>query len=374
MQLPAQRILIIGGGFSGMSAAIQLAKSNHRIDLVEIDAGWRSYGAGISISGPSLRAMGTLGILNEFQQQGWCADGCDMLTASGHLMLTIPTPRVAGDDVPGGAGIMRPVLAKILADKTRAMGVNVRLGCTFSKLDMQDDVVIVNFTDGTQGSYDLVIGADGVFSRTRDVVFPHAPKPRYTGQGVWRAVLPRTIERASMYMGEHAKAGFNPVSKDEMYLFVTENRPSNEHVPDDQLVPQLRALLAEFTAPEIVQVRDGLGATSRIVYRPLEGMLLPQPWHRGRVLLIGDAVHATTPHLASGAGIGIEDGIVIADELSRAGSVAEALQRFGQRRWERCRLVVENSFRLGVIEIEHGSKQEHAELMRVSMAALLQPV
>jgi 2-polyprenyl-6-methoxyphenol hydroxylase-like FAD-dependent oxidoreductase len=103
-------------------------------------------------------------------------------------------------------------------------------------------------------------------------------------------------------------------------------------------------------------------------------MLLPLPWHKGRVLLIGDAVHATTPHLASGAGIGLEDGIVIAEELDRASSVAEALQRYDQRRWERCRMVVQNSLRLGQIEIEGGSQQEHGELMRVSQEALAQPI
>ena len=121
-------------------------------------------------------------------------------------------------------------------------------------------------------------------------------------------------------------------------------------------------------------MREALGPDSRIVYRPLEGMLLPQPWHRGRVMLMGDAVHATTPHLASGAGLGFEDGIVIAEELDRAGSVAEALQRYDARRWERCRLVVQNSLRLGQIEIEGGSTQEHAKLMHESVAALALPI
>ena len=93
------------------------------------------------------------------------------------------------------------------------------------------------------------------------------------------------------------------------------------------------------------------------------------------MVLIGDAVHATTPHLASGACIGIEDGLVLADELGRAGSnVGQALQAFQVRRWERCRMVVENSTRLGEIEIAAGSKEEHAQLMRTSMMALAQPI
>jgi 2-polyprenyl-6-methoxyphenol hydroxylase-like FAD-dependent oxidoreductase len=91
-------------------------------------------------------------------------------------------------------------------------------------------------------------------------------------------------------------------------------------------------------------------------------------------VLIGDAVHATTPHLASGAGIGIEDAIVLADELADADDLDSALERFQQRRWERCRMVVENSARLGGIEITGGDKEEHARIMRKSFQALAQPI
>jgi 2-polyprenyl-6-methoxyphenol hydroxylase-like FAD-dependent oxidoreductase len=121
-------------------------------------------------------------------------------------------------------------------------------------------------------------------------------------------------------------------------------------------------------------LREQLGEHSQIVYRPLESLLLPQPWFKGRVVLIGDAVHATTPHLASGACIGIEDGLVLADELGKNGSVEDGLKAFQNRRWERCRMVVENSGRLGEIEISHGDKQEHARIMNASFATLSEPI
>ena len=91
-------------------------------------------------------------------------------------------------------------------------------------------------------------------------------------------------------------------------------------------------------------------------------------------MLIGDTVHATTPHLASGACIGIEDAIVLADELSRHDDVSAALVAFENRRWERCRMVVENSGRLGEIEIAGGDKEEHARIMRASLMALAEPI
>jgi 2-polyprenyl-6-methoxyphenol hydroxylase-like FAD-dependent oxidoreductase len=371
-----KQALIIGGGFSGMAAAIELRKRGIAVDLVEIDRSWRSYGAGLTVSGPTLRALGALGVLPQVRSQGFCADDCDVCAADGQPLTRIPTPRIAGPDVPGGGGIMRPVLAAILSEVTRSSGTAVRLGCTFAALDQSHDKVNVTFSDETHGEYDLVIGADGLHSAVRTAVMRQSPMPRYTGQGVWRAVVPRptALERPVMFMGAHHKAGFNPVSQQQMYLFLTEDRPTNERVPDGQLVPQLSALLMEFSAPMIQQVRASLNAYSQVIYRPLEAMLLPLPWVQGRIVLIGDAAHATTPHLASGAGIGIEDALVLAQELQAGPDVPTALDAFQKRRFERCRLVVENSLRLGEIERIAGSQSEHSALMRSSMAALLAPI
>ncbi|MFZ4288194.1 FAD-dependent oxidoreductase [Variovorax sp. HJSM1_2] len=370
-----QRILIIGGGFSGMAAAIELRKAGHTVDLVEIDAGWRSYGAGISLGGATLRAFRQLGVLDAFLEQGAASDGVQLFLPDGAPLGTLPTPRLAGPDVPGNGGILRPVLARILADATRASGTNVRLGCTFSAMRQEGETVEVDFTDGQRQRYDLVIGADGLYSKVRETLFPQAPKPRYSGQAVWRAVLPRPPEVTStmMWMGR-VKPGLNPISASQMYLFLTENRPDNQHVAPETFVPQLRALLEGFSAPLLRNVREHIDDQASIVFRPLEGLLLPRPWHQGRVVLIGDTVHATTPHLASGACIGIEDALVLADELSRAPSVGGALNAFEARRWDRCRMVVENSFRLGQIEIEGGSKDEHGQIMRDSLMALAQPI
>ena len=376
MTATVKNVLIIGGGFSGMSAAIEFTKRGVAVDLVEIDAGWRSYGAGISLGGATLRAFRTLGILDDFLARGNAADGVDLCTPQGELISQIPTPRIAGADVPGGGAIMRPALAEIMAAATRRAGVNVRLGCSFKSLTAHADGVEATLTDGSASLYDLVVGADGLNSKVRQWLFPMAAKPRYTGQGVWRAVLtrPAGVERARMWMGGAVKPGINLVSKTHMYLFLTEQRPTNDHVPVDQQPAVFRDLLAPFPDALLQTLREQISEHAQIVYRPLERLLLPKPWFAGRTVLIGDAVHATTPHLASGACIGIEDGIVLAEELSNTGSVTEGLNRFQDRRWERCRMVVENSSQLGELEITGGDKAEHARIMRESMMALMQPI
>jgi 2-polyprenyl-6-methoxyphenol hydroxylase-like FAD-dependent oxidoreductase len=372
----AHKILVIGGGFSGMAATIQLRKQGCAVDVVEIDPGWRSYGAGISLGGATLRAFRTLGVLDAFLVQGFAADGVDLFTPAGQPIGSLPTPRLAGPDVPGGGGIMRPVLAKILADATRASGAHVRLGCSFTAIQQDADGVDVQFTDGSQQRYDLVIGADGLYSQVRTTLFPAAPQPLYSGQCVWRAVLPRPaeVQRTMMWLGPKVKTGLNAVSQEEMYLFVTEDRASNERLDAQQFPQMLADLLAPFPAPLMQSVRAQITADAQIVYRPLESLLMPQPWYQNRVVLIGDTVHATTPHMASGACIGIEDAIVLADELAADTPLAAALDRFQARRWERCRMVVENSVRLGEIEISGGDKAEHGRIMRETLMALAAPI
>ncbi|MFK7828707.1 MAG: FAD-dependent oxidoreductase [Congregibacter sp.] len=375
MSALVQKVLIIGGGFSGMSAAMQLCKQGIETHLVEIDPDWRAEGAGISVGGATLRAFQALGILDEFLEQGSVQPALEVIAPNGQLIQTIPNPSV-GADIPGGGAIMRPALAKILSKKVVEAGAKVRLGYSYSSITQDDDGVSVTFENGSEDRFDLVIGADGVYSKTREWLIPNAPKPRYTGQGVWRAVLPRPPEASNtmMWVGPKLKTGINPMSKDQAYMFLTEDKEVNERIPEEQLLPKLKELMGTFPAPLVQTMRDQLDETSQVQWRPLEGLLVPLPWFQGRVVLIGDAVHATTPHLASGACIGIEDAIVLAEELASHSTVRDALTAFGQRRWERCRMVVENSGRLGQIEIEGGDKEEHANIMRQSMQAMGQPI
>jgi|TARA_R110001592_G_scaffold233674_2_gene491287 2-polyprenyl-6-methoxyphenol hydroxylase-like FAD-dependent oxidoreductase len=376
MTLPAQKILIIGGGFTGMSAAILLKQLGADVELVEIDPNWRTDGAGITVSGPSLRAIEAIGVLPQFKAQGAITEGVKIFNAEGMQIKEIQTPAVPNSSIVGGGGIMRPVLARILGEATKAKGVDVHLGVTFSRIEEIGDQVHVTFSDGRSGQYDLVLGTDGVFSQVRQTLFADAPTPQYTGQGVWRAVIPRgDVSCAMQYLGPKGKVGFTPVSDTEMYLYYTEARPTmDKFFEAHELVPHLSSLLEQFSAPEVVKIREGLGESSQIIYRPLEGMLMPRPWYKGRVLLMGDCVHATTPHLASGAGMGHEDAVVLADEFKNGGTVHEVIERFQNRRWERCRMIVTNSGRLGEIEKTGGPKEEHMQIMGISMAGLLAPI
>lgn len=372
-----KKVLVIGGGFSGMAAALRMQRAGIAVDLVEIDPHWCPLGAGITINGPTLRALEALGLYESFVRDGFVSNGVDCLTPEGQLLARLDTPRALGSDVPGGGGIMRPVLARMMSQATRAAGVDVRVGCTYTTLRPSADAVTVGFTDGSERSYDLVVGADGVHSRLRGEFFPEVAPPGYIGQGVWRAVLPRPagLEAPRMWLGVHIKVGVNPVSRDQMYMFINEDRPIKEHI-DPLTWPDICVGLVEpFSDPFLQALIPHLRKPEAAIdYRPLGNLLVPAPWNRGRLLLIGDTVAATTPHLALGAGIGIESGIVLGEELERQKTLQAALDAFHARRFPRCRLVVENSERLCRIEMEGGDKAEHARIMRDSMQALAEPI
>ena len=170
----------------------------------------------------------------------------------------MPTPRVAGPDVPGGGAIMRPALAKILSEEIRASGVNVRLGQTFTAIDDGPDGCRVTRTDGTSKTYDLVIGADGLYSAVRQHLFPDAPKPKFIGQSVWRAVMerPEDVTTVTMWMGPKLKVGLNLVSKDKVYLFLTEDRATNDFVAQETLLMVFVRCLAKFPSPIVGSVRE----------------------------------------------------------------------------------------------------------------------
>jgi len=373
MNASVKTALVIGGGFSGMVAAICLKRQGIAVDLVEIDPDWRTYGAGISLNGATFRLFEHLGLMEAYNKVGASCEGLHVCGPQDQVFAALPTPSLK-PGIPGNGGVMRPALARILSDAVRADGVDVRLGVTFTTIDK--DSGHVTFTDGTARDYDLIVGADGFSSAVRKALYPDAPKPRYVGQAVWRAVVPRPAEltTVSMWMGPKLKAGVNQVSETESYIFLTEDRPVNDRVPEETFVPALKALLAKFPSPVLTRLAEGLNEDSAINYRPLENMMLPLPWSRGRVMLIGDAVHATTPHMAAGALLGMEDGLVLAEVVAAHETLDAAFAAFEQRRFERSRLVVDNSARLAEIEVSGGDPAEHTQIMRATLAALAQPI
>jgi 2-polyprenyl-6-methoxyphenol hydroxylase-like FAD-dependent oxidoreductase len=369
-----RRVLIVGGGFAGMSAAIVLRRLGLAVDLVERDPDWRIYGAGITITSPTLRACQRLGILDELKSIGATWRFGHLFEADGRPAGRVEWPPFAADQ-PSAGGIMRPQMHAVLSAHVRAAGANVRLGCTVAALTQDAAAATVQFSDGSTGHYDFVIGADGIFSQLRGMILPNAPAPKFTGQSVYRLVCERPpgVDSSHFYPRGDSLLGCSLVSATHMYLFLLLPMPGNPRLASEDQPQHLYEKLAPwggFVADIRERVRQS-PLRETINYRPLEALILPRPWHVGRVLLIGDAAHATTPHMASGAGMAIEDALVLGEEIARGGDLPVMLQRFEERRFERCRLVVENSVSIGEMEMRGASALEHNALVGATIQELM---
>jgi 2-polyprenyl-6-methoxyphenol hydroxylase-like FAD-dependent oxidoreductase len=346
-----RKVLIIGGGIGGLSAAIALAKAGIDTDVAEIERDWKIYQVGIVVQANFIRAMAALGIAEQAVAAGFAYDGLIFEDLHGRVIQRLNGARLAGPNYPSHLGMTRPALHQVLFTAASEAGARLRLGTTFRQLTALADRVQVDFNDASTEQYDLVVGADGVYSQVRAHLFGTQYRPRFTGQGTWRynVARPSQVNYSFMCMGEGlplGKCGFIPLSEQSGYVWLVQSEPGNPRHPPEQLANIFRERLKACTGI-MAQMREQIRNASQVVYRPLEALLLPRPWYRGRVLLIGDAAHATTPHLGQGSAQAVEDAVVLGELLARNAPVEGLLEEFMQRRYERCRFIVESSLQLG---------------------------
>ncbi|MEG3164020.1 FAD-dependent oxidoreductase [Sphingomonas sp. PB2P19] len=366
-------ILVIGGGIGGLTAAIALRRSDHRVTLIERDPTWTVYGVGIIQQGNVLRAMAELGVIDDYLAAGVGFDTVSVHAPDGTMVAKVPSPRLI-ERYPANVGVSRRALHKVLGDRAAADGVDIRLGVTVEMLVDDGAGVDVRFADGREDRFDIVIGADGLYSQTRALLFPDGPKPVFTGQAVWRYNLPRPAGMDSLHVyNGRIGAGLVPISATLMYLYVTTPEPGNPRYPREELAAAMREKLAGH-APAIQALIPLITDNDGVVYRPLETLMLEGDWHKGRVALLGDAVHATTPHLGQGAGMAIEDALVLAEELDRHDDPEAAFTAYRERRYARCRYIVDTSLSICRGQLGQAPPVDNARATAEMFALTAQPI
>ena len=348
--MPSVRnVLIVGGGAAGCAAAILFARDGAAVDLIEIKPDLSALGSGITVQGNALRVLRQLGVWDEVAAAGYAFSTLGLRAPDGTLLVEMEDARTGGPDLPATVGMYRPALARILTDAAAAAGTKLRYATTVQSLTQDSEGVDVTFSDGTSSRYDLVVGADGVRSEVRSLLgIELETKP--TGMGIWRVFTsrPASVTRTDLYYhGACYIAGYCPTADDSLYAYLVEDAQDRTGLTSVEKLEVMRELASHYHGPWD-DIRAVMTDPDRTNYTWFESHLLPPPWNRGRVVLIGDAVHTCPPTIAQGAAMALEDAAVLADVLLAADSLDQpAFDAFTTRRYDRVKTVVEESVQLG---------------------------
>lgn len=365
-------VLVVGGGAAGNAVTVLLRRAGLGVDLVEARDDWNATaGSGITLQGNALRVLRELGVWEQVEASGFGFGSVGITTPDGTVLHAQDDLRT-GDDLPATVGMQRPRLQRILIDAVRASGATVRLGTTAEILDNGADGVTVRLGDGTEARYDLVIAADGVGSATRAAIgITEEPEP--TGMAIWRVAAPRpaALTRTDLaYGGPAYIAGYCPTGETTLYAYVVEASRDRASIPPESYADEMRRLASAYGGfwPEITaHITD----PAEVNYTWFDRMLVEGSWHRGRVVLVGDAAHCCPPTLAQGAALSLEDAWVLAQLLTGTDEWDDALfQAYYERRVARVRPVVEASVRIGQWQLDGVRDADVPGLMGRTMTML----
>jgi 2-polyprenyl-6-methoxyphenol hydroxylase-like FAD-dependent oxidoreductase len=350
------KVAIAGSGVAALATAIQLAKAGVYVDVFEAKPEPSALGSGISLQGNALRVFGALGVWDDIREAGYPFEGLN-LRAPGPgapIVVELPDVKAGGPDYPAQMGMPRPELARILLEHAVSAGASVQFGAKVTWLVQGDDHVEVFVNDESRGVYDLVVGADGLNSTVRDIIGIDV-KPQPTGMGIWRSFVSRPAEvvRTELYYGGPVYiAGYTPTGDDSMYAFLVEKAEDRFGTPDDEAT---RIMLEESRAYDGPwnSIRADLEGGAHANYTWFTQHIVPAPWNRGHVVVIGDAAHSCPPTIAQGAAQALEDALVLTELLVARDAVDQDLwDEFHARRLPRAQRIVEASVQLGQWQID----------------------
>jgi 2-polyprenyl-6-methoxyphenol hydroxylase-like FAD-dependent oxidoreductase len=334
MSTRIERIAIVGAGMAGLALALALRRRGLSPDVVERRDGWSEHGAGLYLVGNAVRALAAIGIPDPTARGGAPIRTQRFLTHRGKKLFEVDVERYWE-----GCGrcvcVRRSDLIAVLLDSLGRPAV--RLATTVDRIEERDEEVNVRFSDGKDGAYDLVVGADGIRSSVRQLRFGNS-NPRYCGQVAWRflARCPEVTAWTAM-LGRRGTFLIVPVGQGDAYCYCDAIVAEPLDDPPAGRLERLRDRFRDYAEPARTLL-SRLDPATAIHFAPIEDILQDPPGV-GRVLLIGDAAHAASPNMASGAALAFEDALVLADLVSSGRGAAEIVPEFTRRRMPRVRWI-----------------------------------
>lgn len=320
------RIVIAGGGIAGLALARALHARGVPYLVIERSAQAGDGGLAVNLPGNAVQALGQLGLGAQIAAQGHAFHRREYRSGRDRLLFGVDEDEFWGREA-GPRSIRRSVLTAMLAEGL-ALNAIVR-GQAVRSFVHRPDHVEVQLADGSSVRGRLLVGADGVGSAVRKVMFPGAQSGHaLLADSSWRFIAPNPgVNCWTVWAGKQGMVLLMPISADEVYGWAA----ITAKVPRGAGVEALRHAIRDL--PEHVRRSVDLGAAARggLFHSPLEEVRL-ESWSNQRAVLIGDAAHATAPVWAEGVALGLEDAIVLARHLETGGDVAAALARYEAER------------------------------------------
>lgn len=342
MSTPQQhRILIIGGGPAGATAAFFLAQANFLVTVAERSTHKFAYGQGIDITGPAISVVRKMGVYEEIKSKVTGEAGFALLDDSGQTIAAVGAAKdKKGLSLTQEIEIMRGDFTKILAERAKDdERVEYRYGCTVSELHQTSDSVTALLSDTNQHeTFHAVIGADGLMSRTRKLAFPpEILRDSYKAQEQYTAFFsiphsPCDIPNARL---QHAPGGravlIRPTSltsptRSSCYMISTGPSPALRAAlsqPQEQQKALFASLFASFPSATGARALQGMRESQDFYLAQTAQIKLPT-WSSGRVVLTGDAAYCPSPPTGMGTVLAILGSYVVAGELARSPSDPQA--------------------------------------------------
>ena len=330
------RVVVVGAGIGGLSVAIGLRQAGHEVVVLEQAPRLEAAGADLTLFANAMTALDRLGVAKAIAGLGAAATHSAILTSAGEPLAELPS-----DLLEGAVAVHRADLQGVLAQA--AQDAEIHLGVEMTAVEQDAEGVVARAAGGREYRGDLLIGADGLNSAVRSAVAEG--QPRYAGYTAWRGVSRVTIDTGQLTesWGVGERFGLVDIGRSRTYWFATKNAPEGQ---PDELGGRRAEILRRFGEwhEPIAAVADA--ADEEAILRNDVYYLEPlRRWTEGRVVLLGDAAHATTPGVGQGAAQAIEDAVVLADQLARGRDLASALRDYESVRRPRVKRVLKLSRR-----------------------------
>lgn len=347
------KVSIIGGGIAGLTTAIALRQKGIHANIYEAAPEVRPVGAGLALSSNAMRVYKLLGFMDEVISQGRLMSSFAVLDQKGEIITKADSETISKKYGLDNFLIHRYALHELLLSKLDPETVFTNKKATaFSN---QKGQVLIDFEDGSSISTDYLIVGDGIHSAIRRQLLPQST-PRYSGYTCWRAVMDNSklkINQSSETWGTKGRFGIAPLANDQLYWFACINATRNDPKMGAMKVLDLLANFKDYhdPIPRILEHTED----HQILWNDIIDINPISQFAFDRIVLIGDAAHATTPNLGQGACQAIEDAYILADEMAKTDDYPEAFRGFEKRRIARTHFIVNTSWKMGkVAQLENG--------------------